>query len=199
MPEITESRARNGSAALCDAAELLRALSSAQRVDILRVVLAMNEESGPVLLSELARRVDLDLKSLSKEVVRLIGAGLLRRDRDAFTAEVTWLAAVADAVVEQTALGRAIPPDSGLRRYLTNGRLSDLPKRFEDLEAMAEILAGLLPEGRTLTEREVNEILVHAGDDVARLRRLLADFGLVDRSGSAGYRRRRSAPAAAGS
>ena len=85
-----------------------------------------------------------------------------------------------------------------MRRYLTNGRLSDLPKRLDDLEAMAEILAGLLPEDRTLTEHEVNETLAQASDDVARLRRLLADIGLVDRSGWAGYRRRPTVPAAAG-
>ncbi|MBC3840183.1 DUF2087 domain-containing protein [Streptacidiphilus sp. 4-A2] len=57
-------------------------------------------------------------------------------------------------------------------------------------------MAGLLPEDRTLTEAEVNALLRHAGDDVARLRRLLVDLGLVDRSGSAEYRRR-PAPAAA--
>ncbi|MGX9225317.1 DUF2087 domain-containing protein [Streptomyces albus] len=134
--------------------------------------------------------VGLDLKTLSKEVVRLTEAGLLTREGASLTARPEALGDLAASLAEHTALNRIVPPDSPLRRYLSHGRITALPKRPEDLEALALALAALLPEDCSLTENEVNTLLAQAGDDVARLRRLLADFALVDRAGSAEYRRR---------
>ncbi|MBB4943653.1 hypothetical protein FHR32_008053 [Streptosporangium album] len=166
-------------------------------MSIVNTVVTMNKESGAVRLAELGRALGLDLKPLSRDVMRLVEAGVLRRDGDALIADIASLGRIGDSVVEMTALCQAIPPESPLRRYLVHGRIVDLPKRPEDLDVIAHALASLLPEDQTLSESEVNAILAHAGDDVARLRRLLADLGLVERSGSAEYRRPAAAPARA--
>lgn len=68
-----------------------------------------------------------------------------------------------------------------------HGRIEALPKRPADLDAFAAVLCTLLPNGRKLTEAEVNDCLAQAGDDVAGLRRLLVDLHFVRRNGSAEY------------
>lgn len=177
------------SVVLSHASDALLALSSGRRLAILNTLVELNARSGPVPMSDLARQAGLDLKTLSKEVVRLTGAGLVWRENHLLTARLSPLAELAGSVAELTALCQAVSPSSALRRYLSHGRIDTLPKRPEDLEAIAEVLAGLLPDDRSVTEAEVNEILSHAGDDVARLRRLLVDLGLVERYGSSEYRR----------
>jgi len=170
------------SAKLSAAAAALQALSNPGRLAILAAIADRNQRRVPVVLEELG-----DLRTVAKEVGRLTEAGLLTKVRGQFVADLTSLGALSEAVVEATALGRAIPPDSPLRRFLVHGRIEALPKRPADLTAMAAVLCTLLPDDRTLTEAEVNDCLAQAGDDVAGLRRLLVDLHFVRRSGSAGY------------
>jgi hypothetical protein len=49
------------------------------------------------------------------------------------------------------------------------------------------VLCTLLPNDRKLTEAQVNDHLVQAGDDVAGLRRLLVGLRFMRRGGSAEY------------
>jgi hypothetical protein len=171
------------SAKLSAAAAALQALSNPTRLAIMAAIAERNQRRVPVVLGELG----FDLRVVAKEVGRLTEAGLLTKVRGQLTADPSPLSALADAVVEATALARAIPADSPLRRFLVRGRIEDLPKRPSDLAAMAAALCTLLPNDRTLTEAEVNECLFQAGDDVAGLRRLLVDLRFVRRDGSAEY------------
>jgi hypothetical protein len=171
------------SAKLSAAAAALQALSNPTRLAITAAIADRNQRRVPVVLGELG----FDLRVVAKEVGRLTEAGLLTKVRGQLTADLTPLSTLADAVVEATALARAIPPDSPLRRFLVHGRIEALPKRPADLEAMAAVLCTLLPNDRKLTEAEVNDHLVQAGDDVAGLRRLLVDLRFVRRGGSAEY------------
>lgn len=189
MSAAAASSPRPSSVVFSSAAEVLLALSNSRRLAILNAIVEMNATADPVPLSNVAQKLDLDIKHLSKEIVRLTEAGLVRRENGMLTAQIASLGELAASVSEFTALCQVVPPASPLRRYLSHGRITDLPKRPKDLDAIAAALASLLPEDRSLTEAEVNELLGHAGDDVARLRRLLVDLGLVDRSGSAEYRR----------
>lgn len=74
-------------------------------------------------------------------------------------------------------------PDQ-LRSFLDDsGRLRQWPaKRRLQLLAL-EALAGVIPTGRQLTEREINELLngYHTFKDPAMLRRYLFDLGYLDR------------------
>lgn len=203
LPELPEAAAQDGgmsasasssprpaSAVFSSAAEAPAALAGGRRLGVLNAVVELNAASGPVRLPEVARRLDLDVRSLSKDVARLTEAGLIGHKDGLLTAELSVLGDLADSVAEHTALCRVLPPAAPLRRFLSHGRLTRLPKRPEDLKAVAAALAELLPEDRCPTETEVNELLGQAGDDVAALRRLLVDLALVERSGSAEYRRR---------
>lgn len=193
VPSITDQPADGapvptGSTALSAAAAALHALSHPTRLAILNAVVDGNKRS-PVALGDLVAGLGMDVRTLSKEIIRLIEAGLITREDGRLTATVARLGGLADSVVEATAMFQVIPPESPLRRYLTRGRVTTLPKRQDDLEAIAVALASLLPDDRELTEAEVNGRLEQAGDDVARLRRLLVDLGLVVRRGAADYRR----------
>ncbi|MFJ3303966.1 DUF2087 domain-containing protein [Streptomyces sp. NPDC086549] len=186
---VAASPPPSSSAVLSSAADVLTTLSNGRRLAILNAIVEMNTTAGPVPLSDVGQRLGLDIKHLSKEIVRLTEAGLVRRENGMLTALIAPLGDLATSVAELTTLCQVVPPSSPLRRYLSHGRITRLPKSPEDLTAIATALADLLPADRSLTEAEVNEILRHAGDDVARLRRLLVDLGLLDRSGSAEYRR----------
>jgi hypothetical protein len=158
-------------------------LSNPTRLAILAAISDRNQRRVPVVLGELG----FEMKVLVKEIGRLTEAGLLAKVRGQLLADLSPLVGLASAVVEATALARAIPPDSPLRRYLVRGRIQSLPKRPEDLDAMAVAVCALLPDDRTLTEAEVNDRLAPAGDP-AVLRRLLVDKRLVRRDASAEYR-----------
>lgn len=172
------------SAELSAAAAALQALSHPTRLAILAAVSDRNQRRVPVVLGELG----LDQRVLTKEIGRLTEAGLLAKVRGQLVADLSPLVGLAHAVVEATALARVIPTDSPLRRYLVRGRIEALPKRPDDLDAMAAALCKLLPDDRTLTEAEVNSRLAQAGDDVATMRRLLVDLRYVRRNASAEYR-----------
>jgi hypothetical protein len=129
------------------------ALSNPTRLAILAAIADRNERRVPVVLGELG----FDMKVLVKEIGRLTEAGLLAKIRGQLIADLAPLVGLASAVVEATALARVIPPDSPLRRYLVRGRIESLPKRADDLDALATALCKLLPDDRVLTEAEVND------------------------------------------
>ena len=172
------------SAKLSAAAAALQALSNPTRLAILAAVADRNQRRVPVVLGELG----FEPKVLAKEIGRLTEAGLLAKVRGQLIADLSALGALAEELVESTALARVIPSSSPLRRFLVRGRIETLPKKPADLDAMAAALCTLLPDDRELTEAEVNTYLAQAGDDVAGLRRLLVDLHFVRRNGSAEYR-----------
>lgn len=172
------------SAKLSAAAAALQALSNPTRLAILAAVADRNQRRVPVVLGELG----FDMKVLAKELGRLTEAGLLTKVRGQLIADLSPLGELAEEVVEATALARAVPRTSPLRRFLVRGRIETLPKKPADVNALAAALCTLLPDDRELTEAEVNDYLGQAGDDVAALRRLLVDLHFVRRNGSAEYR-----------
>jgi hypothetical protein len=95
-------------------------------------------------------------------------------------------AAAIDASFPVTAL-LAGEPDLG--RFFGHGRLVTMPEKPVLKRRIAELLVRLLPADRVLAEAEVNAALRPVHDDVASLRRLMVDLGLVTRNGSSDYRR----------
>ncbi|WP_018685310.1 DUF2087 domain-containing protein [Actinokineospora enzanensis] len=180
---------RNASTTASAASAALAALSHPTRLRILVALFDAHDRGEPARLDAMAVAVGLDVRLLSKEIVRLTEAGLITREQGRLAPDPGHLATLSDDLVETTALCRAIPPTSPLRRYLAHGRVTVLPKRPDDLSAVAAALASLLPDDRELTEPEVNAHLAEAGPDTAALRRLLVDLGFLTRQGAAHYRR----------
>src|SRR2546422_11089905 len=118
MSDTANSSSRVNSVILSGAADVLLALSSTRRLAVLNAIAGMNAASGPVSLSDVGQKLDVNMKDLSKEVVRLTEAGLVRRDNGALTAQVSRLGELADSVAELTSLCQAIPPTAPLRRAL---------------------------------------------------------------------------------
>jgi hypothetical protein len=72
--------------------------------------------------------------------------------------------------------------------FFRDGRLTSLPSRRTMRLAALRILAERFEPDRRYPEREVNAILAEDAPDVATLRRLLVDEGLLDRAAGE-YRR----------
>ena len=74
-------------------------------------------------------------------------------------------------------------PKSGLERFLTrDGRIDRLPaNRSERYSFLCFLAPRVIAINETLTEKEVNERLESLGGDVALLRRLFVDHGILER------------------
>lgn len=72
---------------------------------------------------------------------------------------------------------------SGPERFLSDGRLTVLPRRARDRAAVFGWLAGrVLDRGERLDERELTDRLAAVADDPVALRRYLVDAGVLVRS-----------------
>lgn len=78
----------------------------------------------------------------------------------------------------------------GIERFVADGRIESFPSRPADRLEVLEWAARQVPDGASLTERELTELLGTLADDAVTLRRYLVDAGLLSRTadGSA-YRR----------
>ncbi|HYC38797.1 MAG TPA: DUF2087 domain-containing protein [Usitatibacter sp.] len=92
---------------------------------------------------------------------------------------------------------RATVVEKALRRMLSNGPLTAVPKRREDEELLMRLAAARFEAGREYTEAEVNEVLEEwlatfcapYGIDHVTLRRALVDSRLLRRdTAGAAYR-----------
>jgi hypothetical protein len=85
-------------------------------------------------------------------------------------------------------------PDAHLRHaFVRDGHLTSLPRRHDMLRAACAYLVERFEPGRRYAEAEVNAVLADDAPDVATLRRLLVDFGYLERAGGR-YWREGSAP-----
>jgi hypothetical protein len=73
------------------------------------------------------------------------------------------------------------PQAAILNRFVTQGRLKELPANYSKRHVVLEWLAQQFDVGSTYGEPEVNAILAPHGPDVATLRRALVDHGLLQR------------------
>ena len=87
-------------------------------------------------------------------------------------------------------------PKSGPERFLTrDGRIDRLPTNQSERYSFLCFLAPrVIATDETLTEKEVNERLGRLGDDVALLRRLLVDHGILERDAAGARYRLRLEP-----
>lgn len=162
---------------------MLRAVSRPER---LRVLVALAD--GPLGPSTIAERTGLDLRAAAKELARLEAAGLVGIERGVATLSLENAEAIATALEDDLPM-TGIARTRGLERFFKNGRLAAMPVDAAGQQAVAAAVAELVPEGRVFTEAEIGEVLSQAHDDVALLRRLLVDWGYLERGASTDYRR----------
>lgn len=166
------------------AAALVSALSAPQRIAILAAVIAR----PGIPLGSVADELDVSLKVLMKDVVRLQDVGLVSLDGHTLSADLSALNEAGDALIAELPITQLLDDDPhDLGRFFRLGRLTSFPEDAGTLEQLADLVVRLLPTNSELTEPEVNEILSQVHDDHATLRRLLVDHQLVTRRASSGY------------
>ncbi|WP_261164407.1 DUF2087 domain-containing protein [Microbacterium sp. Marseille-Q6965] len=154
--------------------ESWRAIVAALANDAARVAYARIVAGDP------ARAFDGLSPSRRRHVVdTLLGAGLIARDGDSWTA---------DGEPFRTALRDAPAPAraTGPERFLdAHGRITQYPaNKTTRGELLALVAERALRPDEVLTERELNARLGAFTDDVAVLRRYLVDYELLERTPS---------------
>jgi hypothetical protein len=175
------------------AAALLGALAVPSRLELLAAVVRRQRERADCSVRALAAELDRGQRELVKDVVRLRECGLLSVDGGGMSVELEVLRAAAGAIDATFPVTGLLASEPDLGRFFRHGRLATMPENPNLKRRIAALLVRLLPTDRTLSEAEVNAALRPVHDDVASLRRLMVDLGLVTRNGSSDYRRREAA------
>lgn len=74
--------------------------------------------------------------------------------------------------------------ESFTKRFMTNGRISSIPRRERDRQTMRHFLASQFDGDAFYSEEEINFILAKLYSDYAYLRRDLIDCGIMSRTES---------------
>jgi hypothetical protein len=172
-----------------DAAAMLRALATPERLTLLATVARRAAAGEDCSLDAVAAALGMPVRGLVKEATRLAEGGVLTISGRTLGARLSVLTATAHALVDELPIAGLLRTAPDLSRYFVNGRLAELPGDPAVLSRLAPMLGRLLPGDRTMTEREVNDVLRQVHDDHAALRRLLVDYGQLTRAGAADYRR----------
>jgi hypothetical protein len=160
---------------------LFKALADPARLQILGL-LANRPHAG----RELAEATGLTPPTISHHVRRLLAAGLIDFQPDAQSriyslrlAELRDLSASASE--SATSLPASGAEERVMRAFFDGPRLREIPaSRKKRVVVLRHLLERFVP-GRDYPEREVNELLSLAHDDVATLRRELVDYGFMTR------------------
>ncbi|MFN8591433.1 MAG: metalloregulator ArsR/SmtB family transcription factor [Thermomicrobiales bacterium] len=161
-------------------ASVFKALADPARLRILGL-LAEKPRAG----HELAASLTLTPPTISHHMRKLMDAGLVDVATDAQSRIYSLRVA---ALRELSASGPPAHPDSSgdeasavLRAFFDRDRLRQIPAaRKKRVIVLRHLLRRFDPD-RSYSEREVNDILRIAHDDVATLRRELVDYGFMQR------------------
>jgi len=151
-------------------ARLVTALKALAEPNRLRAVAAIAER--PRTGTELCGLLDLGPPTVSHHMSRLEAAGIVRVTREGQRRRYT----LDRGVMRQLASSRIEGPRS---------RPAGIPRRRKKRVAVLQQLVEGFEPGREYSERDVNEILGQAHEDVATLRRELVGYGFMTRSSGA--------------
>jgi predicted transcriptional regulator len=158
--------------------------------------------SGPLTVGELAEMLQLRESSVSENLAMLRAAGLVsmtpQGSRHVYALNTKALAALNRDVLSRKKLAALVKPEETpedfaartLRRFMSEGRLTQIPAARRKLLVVLDYLAGQFEFGRRYPEKEVNEILRRHHEDFALLRRELVDFHYLRREGIVYWRLR---------
>ncbi|CAA9574016.1 MAG: hypothetical protein AVDCRST_MAG19-3119 [uncultured Thermomicrobiales bacterium] len=176
-------------------ARLFKALADPARLRILGAV-----AERPLSGRELAEQIGLTPPTISHHMARLTAAGLVRVTADAQRRLYALDRDTLNGLSRDPSPSHPSPPPPAapaadadptaaeeaerakvLRSFFVDGRLRQIPaQRKKRVIVLQHLLAGFEPD-RAYLEREVNDRLREAHEDVATLRRELVDYGFMTR------------------
>ena len=171
---------------LADVASLFQVLADPTRLRILGAI-----ADQPLTGRELADRLGLSAATISHHMHRLEQRGLVVAHKDGTRCRYRLdERTLRDASRAATAATTGSPPPAAdgrpettkvLRDFFVDGRLKQIPaQRKKRVVVLQHLLERFQPD-RDYPEREVNDLLRPAHDDVATLRRELVDYGFMTR------------------
>jgi hypothetical protein len=116
--------------------------------------------------------------AITKALVKLEGVGLVGKRRGGYVFRIEVLRDLNKSLGQET--GKK-PKESGLERFMRDGKITTYPKLSEDKLLVLSHLAGLFEYNREYPEKEVNEMLKTVNPDFASYRRYLIDAGVMER------------------
>lgn len=191
------------SPSIADLAWLLKVIADETRLRILGAI-----AERPLTGKELAARLSLTPPTISHHMRKLTEAGVVVAESDAqkqiYSLNTDLLLASRRAPLNEDAAltqpeGEGIDADDAfraktIRDFFDGERLKTIPAQRKRRVIILQHLVERLDPDRTYTEREVNDLLRPAHDDVATLRRELMDYGFMQRDRGI-YQVTRGAPA----
>jgi len=167
-------------------AQLLKVIADETRLRILGL-LAERGHNG----KELAERLDLTPPTISHHMRKLVAAGIVTATPDAqqqHYALNSQLLLDARSMTVRPAEKRTPEQRDGdeerakvLRNFFEGPRLKSIPAQRKQRVIVLQHLLEQFDAAKAYTEREVNDILRVAHEDVATLRRELVDYGYMQR------------------
>ena len=160
---------------------LFKALADPARLRVLGLL-----AEGPLAGHELAERLSLTPPTISHHMRRLAAAGLVDVRPDAqsriYSLRMDAIRALSQGADDGSAAqGGSQEDDAVLRAFFDGPRLRQIPaSRKKRVIVLRRLLERFEPD-RGYPEKEVNELLREAHDDVATLRRELVDYGFMVR------------------
>ena len=175
--------------------ELFKALADPARLRILGTV-----AERPMSGRELSERLHLAPPTISHHMGRLVASGLVRVTVDAqrrmYALDEPALRTLSRSVLsddapagnsvvelgpEEEMAAEEAEREKTLRDFFQEGRLKQIPaQRKKRVFVLQHLMARFAPD-RDYREREVNDLLREAHEDVATLRRELVDYGFMTR------------------
>jgi len=169
------------------AAELLSQLSHPLRLSIVGELTRRAADGGrPLSIPEIAAALDAPIRQVADAVSRLHGIGLLERIDQTYAVRLATLRDAADDLDAENPLTDLLADAPRLRGVFTHGRLVTLPDLSIHGRDLATLLGQLIDFEGAVDEAEINRRLTVVSDDVALLRRLMVDEGVLvrDRAGT---------------
>lgn len=166
---------------LAERVSLLKVIADETRLRILGL-LSERDHTG----KELAGRLALTPPTVSHHMRKLTDAGIVTSTTDA----QRHIYALNTALLRDVRKTDTSPPtdapkldarEKTLRNFFDGERLKTIPAQRKQRVIVLQKLLERFEPGRTYPEREVNDLLRPAHDDVATLRRELVDYGFMVR------------------
>jgi biotin operon repressor len=169
-------------------ATLLKVIADESRLRILGLL-----AEGPLVGKEIAARLDLTPPTVSHHMRKLVDAGIVTATSDAqmqrYALNSDLLLDMRRAPLAQTPQEEPVGEQDAdaayrakvLRKFFDGERLKSIPAQRKQRVIVLQKLMERFDPSRTYPEREVNDLLRPAHDDVASLRREMVDYGFMTR------------------